>query len=344
MSRSGLPTQIHTAKFDPPNMQATDVLIIGAGISGLLCATELRRAGISVRVLDKGRGLGGRMATRRMAGGRLDHGAQFFTVRDARLQAYVDQWLEAGVIQEWFRHLPEDSNPEGYPRYCGVHGMTDAPKYLATELDVQTSQQVIELSKGTDLWLVRTASGDSFLGRHLVITAPLPQALNLLDMTGLRYANGQTDALREVRYERGLATLAILDGPSGIESPGGMKIHEAPLTWIGDNQQKGISPDVSAVTLHATPGFADEHWDSPNEVRGALMLEAAAPLIQAKVLEYTCHRWGFTKPINPWGEPYYQNAGLKLTLAGDSFGGQRVEGAALSGIEAAGAVLALSSH
>ena len=57
-------------------MQATDVLIIGAGISGLLCATELRKADKSVRILDKGRGLGGRMATRRMAGGRLDHGAQ----------------------------------------------------------------------------------------------------------------------------------------------------------------------------------------------------------------------------------------------------------------------------
>lgn len=71
-------------------MSGTDVLIIGGGISGLLCATELKRAGMSVRVVDKGRGVGGRMATRRMAGGRLDHGAQFFTVRDERYQAYVD--------------------------------------------------------------------------------------------------------------------------------------------------------------------------------------------------------------------------------------------------------------
>jgi len=320
-------------------MTPTDVLIIGAGISGLLCATELRKAGKSVRVLDKGRGLGGRMATRRMAGGRLDHGAQYFTVRDSRLQAYADQWLEAGVIKEWFRHLPEDSNPDGYPRYCGITGMTDAPKYLAKELDVQTSEQVTELSRDTDLWIARTTAGDCFLGRHLVITAPLPQALNLLDMTGLRYANGQTDALRAVRYERGLATLAILDGASGLPSPGGMKIHEAPLTWIGDNQQKGISPDVSAITIHADAAFAEKHWDSPNEVRGPLMLEAAMPHLKAKAIEYNCHRWGFTKPINPWPEPYFQNAGLKLTLAGDSFGGARIEGAAISGLEAAAAVL-----
>ena len=86
-----------------------DVLVIGAGISGLLCASELQRAGVSVRVLDKGRGVGGRMATRRMGGGRFDHGAQFFTVREPSFQSYVDEWLQAGVIQEWFRHAPSDS-------------------------------------------------------------------------------------------------------------------------------------------------------------------------------------------------------------------------------------------
>lgn len=319
-------------------MKPTDVLIIGAGISGLLCATELIRAGKSVRILDKGRGFGGRMATRRMAGGRLDHGAQFFTVRDPRFQAYVDEWLQAGVIKEWFRNFPNDNNPDGYPRYCGQTGMTDVPKLLAEGLDVQRSQQVIELARDTNHWIARTAQGDSFLADELVTTAPVPQALNLLDMTGLRYANGDTEALRAIRYERGLATLAILDGPSGISAPGGMKLQEAPLSWIGDNQQKGISPDVSAVTIHADADFAEEHWDSPNDIRGPLMLEASAPYLKAKVLEYSCHRWGFTTPINPWHEPYYRNAALRLTLAGDSFGGARIEGAALSGIEAASSI------
>ena len=320
-------------------MIPTDVLIIGAGISGLLCATELHKAGLSVCVLDKGRGLGGRMATRRMAGGRLDHGAQYFTVRDARVQPYVDTWLKAGVLKEWFRHLPEDTNPEGYPRYCGLQGMTDVPKFLAKNLEVANSQEVTELARDTDLWLAFTATGDAFVARQLVITAPLPQALNLLDMTGLRYANGHTDALREVRYERGLATLAILDASSGLPAPGVIKIHQAPLTWIGDNQQKGISPDVSAITIHADAAFADTHWDSPDELRGGLMLEAAAPYLKAEVKEFKCHRWGFTTPINPWPDPYFHNPGLKLTLAGDSFGGARVEGAALSGIEAAGRIL-----
>jgi hypothetical protein len=320
-------------------MKSTDVLIIGAGISGLLCATELKKAGKSVRLLDKGRGPGGRMATRRMGGGRLDHGAQFFTVRDPRLQAYVDDWLAAGEIKQWFRHLPEDTNPDGYPRYCGINGMTDVPKYLAADLEIHYSEQVSELSRDVDLWIARTQSGNTFTARHLVITAPLPQALNLLDMTGLNYAGAHGAALRKVRYEKGLATLALLDGPSGIPEPGGMKLHQAPITWIGDNQQKGISPDVSAITIHADSDFAEKYWDSPNEIRGPLMLKAAKPYLKANVVEYNCHRWGYTLPINPWPEPVFSNPGLKLTLAGDAFGGPRIEGAALSGIEAAAAIL-----
>ncbi len=320
-------------------MNHSDVLVIGAGISGLLCATELQRAGMRVRVVDKGRGFGGRMATRRMAGGRLDHGAQFFTVRDARFQSYVDEWLEAGVVREWFRHAPEDSNPNGYPRYCGVHGMTDAPKYLGQSLDVVRAERITELSREVDRWMARGESGAQFTADYLVLTSPAPQALSLLDTTGLNYAGPDTNRLRAIRYSKGLATLAILDGPSGLPDCGFVRLVQSPLAWIADNRAKQISPDVHAITIHADAEFAEAHWDSPNELRGPLMLEAAKAWLGSEVVEYNCHRWGFTTPLNPWHEKHFTNPSLRLTLAGDSFGGARVEGAALSGIEASAAVL-----
>lgn len=320
-------------------MSHRDVLIIGAGISGLLCATELQRAGLSVRVVDKGRGFGGRMATRRMAGGRLDHGAQFFTVRDSRFQSYVDEWIEAGVVREWFRHSPKDSNPEGYPRYRGVNGMTDAPKFLAQSLEVSRSERISELSREVDYWLARSESGAQFSAGYLVLAMPLPQALSLLDTTGLNYAGGDEAGLRSVRYAKGLTTMAILNGPSALPDSGLVQLVQSPLALVADNQIKGISPDVHAVTIHADAAFAERHWDSPNEVRGPLMIEAAAPWLGSKVVEYNCHRWGFTTPLNPWHENHYTKHSLSLTLTGDSFGGARIEGAAISGIEAAAAVL-----
>ncbi|MSO32728.1 MAG: FAD-dependent oxidoreductase, partial [Ilumatobacteraceae bacterium] len=57
------------------------VVVVGAGIAGLTAARALSHAGHSVIVLDKGRSVGGRMATRRIGDATVDHGAQFFTVR-----------------------------------------------------------------------------------------------------------------------------------------------------------------------------------------------------------------------------------------------------------------------
>jgi predicted NAD/FAD-dependent oxidoreductase len=316
----------------------TDVIIIGAGISGLLCATELQQSGCTVQLVEKGRGPGGRMATRRMAGGRLDHGAQYFTVREAAFQKYVDQWLEAGIVKEWFRHLSGDINGGGHPRYCGIHGMTDVPKYLAGRLVVRQEKQACNLIRNDAGWTVETLQGNRYSGRHLVITAPLPQALELLDASDIRLPGLYDAAFRSIHYDKGLATLAILDGQSGLPEPGGVKVDGGILTWIADNRMKGISSHVDAVTLHADPEFAARHWDSPDELRGGLMIDAAASYITANIVEYNCHRWGFAIADEPWPERCFSNDEMKLILAGDSFGGPRIEGAALSGITAAAQV------
>ncbi len=316
----------------------TDVLVIGAGISGLLCAQELSQSGVSVRILDKGRGVGGRMSTRRMSGARLDHGAQFFTVRDQAFQTHVDRWLTAGVAKEWFRHAPYDSNPQGYPRYCGVGGMNEIPKYLAKDLNVQSSECANAVKYTDGVWQVFTQSENTYQSTHLVVTAPLPQALTLLETSGLEYAVDELDSLRSIGYKRGLTTLAILEGPSGLPGEGFLQLEDASINWLADNQIKGIS-EVPCVTIQSSPEFADEHWDSSDSVRGPLMIAAASDYIKTPVSSYVCHRWGYALSENRYKQLYFHNPVLNLALAGDALSGGRVEGAALSGMQAAGELL-----
>ena len=79
-----------------------DVVVIGAGIAGLIAARILIEAGANVAVVDKGRGVGGRLATRRFAEARFDHGAQFITTRDAWFRGAMEQWVDSGAASEWF--------------------------------------------------------------------------------------------------------------------------------------------------------------------------------------------------------------------------------------------------
>jgi hypothetical protein len=68
------------------SLPAGPIAIVGAGIAA---ARELRAAGREVFLFDKGRSVGGRVATRRRERWQWDHGAQFATVRDPAFAAAV---------------------------------------------------------------------------------------------------------------------------------------------------------------------------------------------------------------------------------------------------------------
>jgi phytoene dehydrogenase-like protein len=55
---------------------STDVIVIGAGVAGLVCAGELTRAGLEVEVLETSDGIGGRIRTDVVDGFRCDRGFQ----------------------------------------------------------------------------------------------------------------------------------------------------------------------------------------------------------------------------------------------------------------------------
>lgn len=311
----------------------SNFLVIGAGISGLLIARQLHDAGRSVRVLEKGRGFGGRMATRRLENARFDHGAQYFTVRDARFQTWVDRWLAAGIIREWFGNFGGDEESEGHPRYIGVNGMSDVGKWLGDGLEVFRGTRVRELHRRSSEWSVLTESGSVYTAAQLIVTAPVPQALELLDGSGIVFSAETGNALRAVRYAKGFAVMAQLDGPSGLPDFGGVKVIGGPLVWLADNQRKGIS-ETPAITLHSDPAFAETHWQSPDEVGGSLLIEKARRYLKANVTTFTCHRWGYALPTQTYGARFFHHPASGLWLAGDGFGGPRVEGAVLSAIEA----------
>jgi NAD(P)-binding Rossmann-like domain len=78
------------------------VAIIGAGIAGLAVAHRLGQSGPRVTLFEKGRGVGGRMATRGISELQFDHGAQYFTVKGDRFRAMAKQWKAAGHADDWF--------------------------------------------------------------------------------------------------------------------------------------------------------------------------------------------------------------------------------------------------
>jgi hypothetical protein len=321
-------------------------LVVGAGIAGLLAATTLHGAGHDVIVVDKGRGVGGRMATRRVdvSGGpeaRLDHGAQYFTARHPRFRRLVAQWTAAGVVRKWSEgfHTPDGPKMNGEPRYRGARGMTDVAKHLAAPLDVRTGVRLTSVSHDGSRWTATAGDGATYHAPLLLLTPPVPQSLALLENGQVPLPQAAKAALRGIIYEPTFAVLAVLDGPSGLPAPGGLWPDDGPISWLADNAQKGIS-SRPAVTIHAMSHFTMTHFEDDRDAVARRLLDAAAPFLDAQPVTYQVQRWRYATPILPYPERTLRaDSGGPLFFAGDAFGGPRVEGAALSGLAAGDAML-----
>src|SRR5690606_2444030 len=77
------------------------VAVIGAGLAGAAATQALLDQGYPVTVLDKSRGVGGRLSTRRSEIGPFDHGAQFLRAHDPRFHRQLARWADSGLLARW---------------------------------------------------------------------------------------------------------------------------------------------------------------------------------------------------------------------------------------------------
>jgi predicted NAD/FAD-dependent oxidoreductase len=324
-----------------PEKVETDILVVGAGISGLIAANALQYDDISFVAVDKGRSVGGRLATRRIGPGRADHGAQFFTIRSPEFQNWTERWLMEGLVYRWSNGWSDGSlaptDFHGHPRYAVRGGMNALAKYLARDIDIQVNLRLTAATATSQGWQCRADNGQLFLSKALLLTPPVPQSLALLEAGQTELAAADRAALEQIEYAPCLAGMYWLDGPVHLPEPGAIQHSHAPISWIADNQRKGISPEATIVTVHAGPTYSRELWDSPEAETLTALQTGFRPYVAAttSVVEAQLKRWRYALPTTLHPERCLLAANLPpLVFAGDGFKSPRVEGAALSGLAA----------
>lgn len=324
---------------------AVDVLIIGAGLSGLMAAHTLKDNGYSVQLIDKGRSVGGRLATRRVGdGGLADHGAQFFTVRTDILRDYVEQWLADDLVSIWGTGWSDGSLKrtagDGHPRYIVNGGMNQLAKHLAQGLDIVVNRRITSIELD-NIWTIVDGDGDVYTGRALLMTPPMPQSLELLNVSNVQINSSDLLALQKIQFGPCLCGIHEIEGDVDLPDPGAIQNFQSDVYWVADNQAKGIS-ELRIVTSHANAKYSRQNWDAPEADIIAELESAVKPYLAegASIKSTQLKKWRYSVPLTTHPKEYLMSKDLpNLIFAGDAFGGRgRIEGAFTSGISAGQAI------
>lgn len=330
------------AQHQPPHGEYHGVVIIGAGMAGLAAARALLDNDIQPLVLERAPEPGGRCSTIIHEGGVFDLGAQFFAVRRPEFHQIADSWIASGKAREWTRGFPEISGVSelaSHPRYCGANGMRALADALARNMQIRLNTPVKRISEGRACWLIEVEKGKRIKADIVLLTPPPPVSLRLISDENTWRMGALLLPLTGVEYIPHFAVAAILDGPPNLPAPGAVRVDNPVVSWIADNQKKGISPDTPAITIHATRAFAEAHRNTPLEEAGALLAKAAGPLLKSNIISTYPHRWDYGTPANTLQKNFYLVEGrAPLYFAGDAFCGGLIEGATLSGIAAGKAI------
>lgn len=330
--------------------QARHVAVVGAGLSGLACAQALQAAGWRVTVFEKSRGPGGRMSTRQHAVGAAqrscDHGAQYFTARDAGFRAEVERWLGAGVAALWeprlavFGDAAAHRREAGLQRFVGTPGMTAPAQWLAADLDLRTDTAVTGLQSAPEGWRLQLAQpGDGAAAFDAVLLAlPAPQAAALLAPVA-----PVLQALAAGVRMRGCWAL-MLQYAQALDLPfDAAFVNQAPLRWIARNSAKPArepgAEGGETWLLHAEAEWSEAQLDAPEDQVAAALLHAFTALGAPDPQAWTAHRWRYADSPAALQQGCAWDAELQLGLCGDWLQGGKVEGAWLSGRALAARVL-----
>ncbi|WP_457207041.1 NAD(P)/FAD-dependent oxidoreductase [Nocardioides sp. P5_C9_2] len=262
------------------------VVVVGAGLSGVACARELRAAGVPVRVLDRGHRPGGRMASRRLWDRPVDLGASYLTTSDDDFAAVVEGWCRRGLARPWtdtFCALG-DGNPvakSGPLRWGTPGGLRSLVEDLAGDLDVERYD---------------VAAVDELNAPAVVLAMPDPQARRLV-------AEDHPVAVHLDReFEPVLALAATWpartwDGLSPTGRFDGAFVNGDPVVaWVADDGRRR-GDDAPVLVAHSTPDFASRHLEDPAAAGPELVRALRAALSLPEPVDTHVHRWTFARPV-----------------------------------------------
>ena len=305
--------------------------IIGAGISGLVCARKLTEEGHRVVVFEKSRSLSGRCASQKFGSHVVDKGVQYFTLKDEEVRKSVEQIAGMQLRKIVAPIFESDTGVvyrPGQERFYMIGGNNQLGKLLSEGIEVRHELEVQPLVPSGSKWQIGSEQFDV-----VISSAPWPQTAALIGCDP-----------GEVIYEPNLTALLEYSSPWCGSSYAKIDLKGRDvLAWVAcENAKEGRiqGDDRSVYIVQASSLYSRENFETDSAVwiqdlqRRVEKDWGLDPRMRGATFG---HRWKYARraegPVNPL--PIKSG----IFYCGDSITESRVESVWKSGVQTAEKVL-----
>ena len=237
-------------------MKNVDVVVVGAGFSGLYLLYRLRKAGFSTRVFERGGGVGGTWYWNRYPGARCD-------VESLQYSYSFDEQLQ----QDW--HWPEkfSAQPDilAYANY--VADRFDLKKDIEFNVEVKGSW----FDENSNRWKITTNTEEEINSQYFIMatgcisTTQIPNIKGLSDYIGNTFHTGDWPH-EEVDFS-GQSIAVIGTGSSGIQSIPVLAKQAKKLTVFQRTPNYSIPSQNEPMTKKYERSWKDVYSERRKEMR-----------------------------------------------------------------------------
>ena len=237
-------------------MKNVDVVVVGAGFSGLYLLYRLRKAGFSTRVFERGGGVGGTWYWNRYPGARCD-------VESLQYSYSFDEQLQ----QDW--HWPE--------KFSAQPDILAYANYVADRFDLKKDIEFnVEVKGGwfdenSNRWKIATNTGEEINAQYFIMatgcisTTQIPNLKGLSDYVGNTFHTGDWPH-EEVDFS-GQSIAVIGTGSSGIQSIPVLAKQAKKLTVFQRTPNYSIPSQNEPMTKKYERSWKDVYSERRKEMR-----------------------------------------------------------------------------
>lgn len=322
----------------------SSVVVIGTGVAGSICARNLALAGCAVHVVDKSRGVGGRLATRRLQWldatsqsrtAHLDHGAPAFSVSDEAFRQFLVATTPPGALARWNPTLAVGGRAleSTAPLWLPQPDMPSLCRHWLRDIPVSLSFAVDSLVRHPAGWQLQ-AAGATLPGHFdaVVLALPPAQAAPLLAPYRGDWAQRASLTMMQPCW----TLMGVARQPATAPAWDVARPEKGPLAWIMRSDARpgrAPSPGEAHWVAHSRAGWSRQHLEQPAEWVQS-QLQAALQDALGEPVDWqhaVVHRWRYATPPSSasaaHARPCWWDAARGLGACSDFLGGDGVEGA-----------------